>query len=604
MGAEFYSKITRLFLVVRLVLLYNIYGVIEMRLRIDTNKDGSKNYYVLESFRTDTKKTTTRIVKKLGSHAQLLAEHDDPEAWAREVVAEMNRQADEGKRKIMVPFTESEIIEKDNDRLFDGGYLFLQKLFHRLRLDYICKKISDDYGHAFDLAEILGHLVYSRILNPASKLATYEYTQSFLEKPKYSLADVYRALEIIGTEKDRLQADLYKFSKSLGKRNDGILYYDCTNYYFEIEQESGLHQYGPSKEHRPNPIIEMGLFMDGDGIPLAFCIHGGNTNEQITLNPLEKQILTDFDHSRFIVCTDAGLSSTANRRFNNVGERSFITTQSIKKMKAFQKNWALSEKGWKLAGSSESYDLDKILADEKLCREYHQSIFYKEEWFREDGIEQKYIVTFSLKYRSYQRKVREAQLDRAEKALSVSNQIDRKKQTDYKRFITKISVTNEGEVAEKAIYGLDEKRIKEEERYDGFYAVATNLDDAAEKIIKLNQRRWEIEECFRIMKHEFSARPVYVRKDVRIEAHFTVCFLALVIFRYLEKKLKNQFSCDQIVAGLCKIKFLKLKDTGYTPAYTRNDFTDALHEAFGFRTDYEILPKSTIREVIRKTKKK
>ena len=575
-----------------------------MRLRIDTNKDGTKNYYVLESFRTDNKKTTTRIVKKLGSHSQLLTEHGDPEVWAREVVAEMNRQANEGKRKIMVPFSESEIIEKNSDRLFGGGYLFLQKLFHQLRLDYICKKISADYGHAFNLAEILGHLVYSRVLNPASKLATYEYAQSFLEKPRYSLADVYRALEIIGCEKDSIQADLYKFSKKLGKRNDRVLYYDCTNYYFEIEHESGLRQYGPSKEHRPNPIVEMGLFMDGDGIPLAFCIHSGNTNEQITLKPLEKQILTDFNHSKFIVCTDAGLSSTTNRKFNNVGERAFITTQSIKKMKELQKDWTLSSKGWKLPGSDKSYDLDAILASEKQSEEYHQSIiFYKEEWFNEDGIEQKFIVTFSLKCRNYQRKIREEQIARAQKALTSSVNIDRKKQTDYKRFIFKAAVTGEGEIAEKAVYGLDEKKIKEEERYDGFYAVATNLEDAAEAIIKINRRRWEIEECFRIMKHEFSARPVYLRKDLRIEAHFTVCFLALVIFRYLEKRLKNQFTCEQITDGLRKMKFLKIKDTGYTPAYTRNDFTDALHEAFGFRTDYEIMQKSVMRKIIAETKK-
>ena len=603
MVTGFLTQITRLLFVVRLVPWYNIYGGIEMRLRIDTNKDGTKNYYVLESFRTDNKKTTTRIVKKLGSHSQLLTEHDDPEAWAREVVAEMNRQANEGKRKIMVPFSESEIIEKNSDRLFGGGYLFLQKLFHQLRLDYICKKISADYGHAFNLAEILGHLVYSRVLNPASKLATYEYAQSFLEKPRYSLADVYRALEIIGCEKDSIQADLYKFSKKLGKRNDRVLYYDCTNYYFEIEHESGLRQYGPSKEHRPNPIVEMGLFMDGDGIPLAFCIHSGNTNEQITLKPLEKQILTDFNHSKFIVCTDAGLSSTTNRKFNNVGERAFITTQSIKKMKELQKDWALSSKGWKLPGSDKSYDLDAILASEKQSEEYHQSIFYKEEWFNEDGIEQKFIVTFSLKYRNYQRKIREEQIARAQKALTSSVNIDRKKQTDYKRFIFKAAVTGEGEIAEKAVYGLDEKKIKEEERYDGFYAVATNLEDAAEAIIKINRRRWEIEECFRIMKHEFSARPVYLRKDLRIEAHFTVCFLALVIFRYLEKRLKNQFTCEQITDGLRKMKFLKIKDTGYTPAYTRNDFTDALHEAFGFRTDYEIMQKSVMRKIIAETKK-
>lgn len=573
-----------------------------MRLRIDTNKDGTKNYYVLESFRTDSKKTTTRIVKKLGSHAQLLVEHEDPEAWAREVVAEMNRQASEGKRKIMVPFSESKPVQKDSDRLFDGGYLFLQKLFHQLRLDYICRKISAGYDFDFNLTEILGHLVYSRILNPASKLSTYEYVQSFLDKPSYSLADIYRSLEVIGSEKDRIQADLYNFSKKLGKRNDGILYYDCTNYYFETEHENGLRQYGPSKEHRPNPIVEMGLFMDGDGIPLAFSIHSGNTNEQITLTPLEKQILTDFHHSKFIVCTDAGLSSFDNRKFNNIGERAFITTQSIKKMKVFQKEWALSGTGWRLPGSDELFDLNDILANEELCRKYHKSVFFKEEWFNEDGIEQKYIVTFSLKYRDYQRAIRDEQISRAENALCSGKPIDKKRQTDYKRFIAKVSVTGKGEIAEKAVYALNEKKIREEECYDGFYAVATNLDDSAEKIIEINQRRWQIEECFRIMKHEFSARPVYLRKDVRIEAHFTVCFLALVIFRYLEKKLNHQFTCDQIVKGLRKMRFLKLKDAGYTPAYTRNDFTDALHEAFGFRTDYEILKKATMRKIIKETK--
>ena len=433
--------------------------------------------------------------------------------------------------------------------------------------------------------------------------STYEYTQSFLEKPSYSLADIYRSLEVIGSEKDCIQADLYNFSKKLGKRNDGILYYDCTNYYFEIEHENGLRQYGPSKEHRPNPIAEMGLFMDGDGIPLAFCIHGGNTNEQITLRLLEKQILSVFNHSKFIVCTDAGLSSVGNRKCNNFGDRAFITTQSIKKMKSFQKDWALSGKGWRLPGSDEKFDLDAVLASYDLCKAYHKSVFYKEEWFNEDGIEQKYIVTFSLKYRDYQRTIREEPISRAQKAICSGKKDDRKRQTDYKRFITEVSVTGEGEVAAKTIYTLDEQKIQEEGRYDGFYAIATNLNDSAEKIIQVNQRRWEIEECFRIMKHEFSARPVYQRKDVRIEAHFTVCFLALVIFRYLEKKLNHQFTCDQIIKGLRKMRFLKLKDTGYIPAYTRNDFTDALHEAFGFRTDYEILKKATMRKIISETKK-
>ncbi len=575
-----------------------------MRLRIDINKDGSKNYYVMESYRTDSKKSTSRIVKKLGTYDQLIKEHEDPEAWAREVVAEMNQQAREGKQKVMVPYSPSALIEKDNARLFDGGYLFLQKLFCQLHLDYISKRVAARHEFSYNLAEILGHLVYARILNPASKLSTYEYAQTFLEKPGYELNDVYRALEVIGEEKDFIQSSLYRFSKEMGKRNDSVLYYDCTNYYFEIEQEHGIRKYGPSKEHRPNPIVEMGLFMDGDGIPLAFCIHSGNTNEQKTLRPLEEEIMQDFGHAKFIVCTDAGLSSAANRRFNNVGERAFITAHSIKKMKDFQREWALSSKGWRLPGHGELFDLDEVLADEKLREKYYQWTFYKEEWFNENDIEQKYIVTFSLKYMDYQRHIRNEQITRAEKALSSQEKKERTRQSDYKRFIARVPVTEEGEVASKTVYALNEEKIRDEERYDGFYAVATNLDAPAEEIIRINRRRWEIEECFRIMKHEFDARPVYVRKDVRITAHFTVCFLALVLFRYLEKMLDRKYTCEQIIDGLRKMKFLKLKDNGFIPAYTRSDFTDDLHDAFGFRTDYEIISRGDMRHIIGETRKR
>ena len=516
----------------------------------------------------------------------------------------MNRQAREGKQKVMVPYSPSALIEKDDDRLFDGGYLFLQKLFCQLHLDYISKRIAMKHGFSYNLSEILGHLVYARILNPVSKLATYEYVQTFLEKPGYELNDVYRALEVIGEEKDYIQSALYQFSKDMGKRNDNILYYDCTNYYFEIERESGMRKYGPSKEHRPNPIVEMGLFMDGDGIPLAFCIHSGNTNEQKTLRPLEEQIMQDFGHAKFIVCTDAGLSSAANRKFNNVGERAFITTQSIKKMKGFQKEWALSSKGWRLPKQEQLFDLDEILADEKLREKYYHWTFYKEEWFNENDIEQKYIVTFSLKYMDYQRNIRNEQIARAERALSSQEKKERTRQSDYKRFITRVPVTDEGEVASKTVYALNEEKIRDEEQYDGFYAVATNLDDPAEEIIRINHRRWEIEECFRIMKHEFDARPVYVRKDIRITAHFTICFLALVLFRYLEKRLGHKYTCEQIISGLRKIKFFKIKDHGFIPAYTRNDFTDALHDAFGFRTDYEIISKGNMRHIVSETKKR
>ena len=575
-----------------------------MHLNIVKSKNAMQ-YYVLEGYRKPDGKSSTRIVRKLGTHEELLKEHADPEAWAREVVAEMNAAAAAEQMEILVPFCPGIQLEMDKRNLYNGGYLFLQSIFYRLHLDYICSQISKRRDFKFNLGQILAHLVYARILNPSSKLAAYEYAGSFLEPPKYELADVYRALEVLGEEKEYIQSALYKFSKGMGKRNDSILYYDCTNYYFEIEQEKGnLRRYGHSKENRPNPIVEMGLFMDGDGIPLAFCIHSGNTNEQKTLKPLEEQILTDFGHAKFIVCTDAGLSSTANRKFNDVGERAFITTQSIKKMKAFQKDWALSPEGWHLPGHKETFNLETVLGDEALREKYYQWIFYKEEWFNEHDIEQKYIVTFSLKYMDYQRTIRNEQIARAEKALSSKDKIERTRQSDFKRFIARVPVTKEGEVAEKTVYALNDQKIRDEEQYDGFYAVATNLDDPALDIIRINQGRWEIEECFRIMKDEFEARPVYLQRDARITAHFTTCFLSLVIYRYLEKMLGQEFTCSQIVDTLRDMKFFDLGDRGYAPVYTRTDLTDKLHEAFGFRTDYQILSKGKIKEIIGKTKKR
>ena len=574
-----------------------------MRLNVVESKN-AKQLYVIKSFRDENGKSTTKIVEKLGTYAELAKLHDDPIAWAKAYIEELNKLEAAQKTPVCIQLYESRIIEKDEKRIFAGGYLFLQKIYYELRLDYICKKISEKYAFAYDLNEILSRLVFSRILAAGSKLSSFGYAQTLLEEPSFQLQDIYRALDVIAEESGYIQAQLYKFSKALGKRNDSILYYDCTNYYFEIEQERGMCKYGVSKEHRPNPIVQMGLLMDGDGIPLAFCLNDGNTNEQKTLIPLEKQIMEDFGHSRFIICTDSGLSSAENRRFNDKEDRAFITTQSVKKLKGFQKDWALSPEGWRLSGESELFNIAAILADERQTAFYYDRIFYKEEWFKENGIEQRIIVTFSIKYLDYTRNIRNEQIARAEKAIHSASKTERTRQTDYKRFITKTSVTEEGELAEKEVFTLNEERIREEEKYDGFYAVATDLEDPVEDIIAVNKGRWEIEECFRIMKTEFQARPVYLQKDNRILAHFTTCFIALMVFRYMEKRLQGKYTCEQIINGLNSMGFLRFPEAGYVPAYTRTDFTDDLHEAFGFRTDYQIMTKATMRQIISQTKKK
>ena len=380
-------------------------------------------------------------------------------------------------------------------------------------------------------------------------------------------------------------------------RMTGVIYYDCTNYYFEIEEASGDKQYGVSKEHRPNPIVQMGLFMDAEGIPLAFCINPGNTNEQTTLRPLEKKLLEDFDLSRFVVCTDAGLSSTDNRKFNDKQGRAFITTQSVKILKKFQEDWCLEPKGWRLFGERKQYDITTI--DEEA---HYEDTFYKERWFKENGIEQRMIVTYSVKYRDYLRHIRSSQVQRAEKKVKTPSAIKRTSQTDPKRFISRQSMTYDGEVAERDVYYINDEVIAQEERYDGFYAVCTNLEDDAQEIVSINRRRWQIEACFRIMKHEFKARPAYVARDDRIKAHFMTCFLALIVYRFLEKKLDNKYTVSEIVSCLRNMNVTKLEGYGYIPSYDRTELTDALHNAFGFDTSLEIVPIARMRNICKRSK--
>lgn len=576
-----------------------------MRLSFSKSKN-STSLYVIEDV-TEKNKRTTRIVEKLGTLKELEEKLNgqDPIEWAKEYIDELNKKEKEQNRDVLVKYSQSTQIEKGTQRSFNGGYLFLQQLYHQLGLHNISKDISSKYKFTFDLDSILSRLIYGRILFPSSKLSTYQDSKKLLEQPEFELQHVYRALEVIAKETDFIQSELYQNSLAISKRNGHILYYDCTNYFFEIEEEDGLKQYGYSKDHKPNPIVGMGLFMDGDGIPLAFNIHNGNTNEQKTLKPLEEKILKDFELSKFIVCTDAGLSSIDNRKFNNKNGRAFITTQSVKKLKAYLKEWALEPTGWNLPGKDKKFDIRLLDKDENTYEKYKLDIFYKERWIKEDGLEQKLIVTYSLKYRDYHRKIRNKQLERATKLIETRpNDIKKKNQNDFKRFISSINVTKDGEIAEKTIYGLNSDTIAKEEMYDGFYAVCTNLEEDAEVIAKINHRRWEIEECFKIMKSEFKARPVYLSRDDRIQAHFTTCFLALVLCRYLEKYLDEEFTTQEIIDGLRDMNFYSVPTEGYIPTYTRTDFTDALHDTFGFRTDYQIVSNKQIKNFFKYTKKK
>lgn len=569
-----------------------------MRLNIVKSKN-AEQLYIIKSFRKGSK-NSSRIVKKLGTMAALLPEHDNDRekviAWAKEEARLMTEAEKNNTLTIPLELQEGKQIAMGEQVTFNGGYLFLQKMFHKLNLHNICKDISKSYGFQYDLSAILSGLIYARILSPSSKLSSYEYVQQLLETPNYELHDVYRALDVLDKEADNIQSRIYEATKK--ERNDTILYYDCTNFFFEIEEESGIRKYGKSKEHRPNPIVQLGLFLDGDGIPLAFTVFPGNENEQPTLIPLEKKILADFKLSKFVICTDAGLASTANRRFNNRADRSFIVTQPLKVMKGHLREWALDPEGWRLGSGTETYNISEI--DEQI---HANSVFHKERWINENDFEQRLIVSYSPKYKNYQREVRRRQVERANSILKKGSSAKTRNPNSPTRFIEELQVTMDGEVAEKTLKTLDESKIKEESKYDGFTAVCTTLEDDIADILKVNRHRWEIEESFRIMKSEFKARPVYLQKDERIRAHFMTCFLSLLVYRLLEHELDEKYTVSELVQTLRTMNFFKLDAIGYMPEYQRSEITDALHEKFDLRTDMQIISDKNMKKIIKATKK-
>lgn len=574
-----------------------------MRLKINKSAH-SKSFSVIKSAYINNKRTSV-IVETLGNEDYIRKTYgvDDAEAWARDYVKQLNQNAAESKSETTITFHPDKSIDPDVQRHYNGGYLFLQQIYYELGLDRICKAVKTKHSFDYNLNSVLSRLLYARIIYPSSKLSSFEQSKCFIESPDFNLQDIYKALSVIAKDSDYIQSSLYKNSLALSPRKTGIIYYDCTNFFFETEdtQDGSLKQYGFSKEHRPNPIVQMGLFMDRDGIPLAFCINPGNTNEQQTLRPLEETLLEDFSLSKFVVCTDAGLSSLANRKFNDKDDRAFITTQSLKNIKKHLQDWAIDPSGWRLKGGASAFHLNEL--DEKL---YHDCVFYKERWVNENGLEQHLIISYSIKDRNYQRTVRNKQIKRAQDLLDSGKgkELNHRKQTDYKRFLTMKTCTDDGEIASKKIYELNQDALETEERFDGFYAVCTNLEADAADIISINQKRWEIEECFRIMKTEFKSRPVYLQRDDRIKAHFMICFIALTIFRYLEKKLDHKYTVSEIVGALRTMDFVKFEGHGFIPAYDNTEIIQKLHHIFGFDTAKEIVSITDMKKICSQTKKK
>ena len=572
-----------------------------MRLNVRT-MNGYSYYSIIKDYTNIKGKRTTKIFEKLGNQKQVEERFgkEDTINKIKEYINELNNEDKESLLKR--EYNPNKRIAPGIKRQFNVGYLFLKNLYNQLKINNICDSIQDKYQFHFDLNEILSYLVFARIIYPSSKLETFKQCQNFIEQPTFKLHDEYRALSYIAENMDYIQEQLFNNSKNIIKRNSKVIYYDCTNYFFEIDNEDGLRKYGISKEHRPNPIVGMGLFMDGDGLPLSCNIYPGNQNEQKTMIPEESKIVDNFklDDTKIILCTDAGLASDEIKKYNIKDNRAFVITQSLKKLKDEYKNQVFNKTGWRIAGDLKNvYNLEIIENDEELKDKYYDTLFYKIIETETKSVKQDLIVTFCFRYFNYNRNIRNSQIERAKKSIETNNVTRKgKNQNDYRRFIESTNSTKNGEIAENTTYSINQNIIDEEEKYDGYYALTTNLNGDITEIFKIVKGRWEIEESFRIMKSDFVARPINLSREDRIKTHFMTCFISLFIYRLLEKRLNYKYTTSQILSTLKNMTMVEQKGLGFEPIYERTDITDSLHELFNFNTDLELINYKKMKKIL------
>ena len=579
----------------------NLQGSDVMRLNIRT-KNGYSYYSIIKDYTNIKGKRTTKIFEKLGNKEQVEERFgkNDTLNKIKEYIEELKNE-DKGEL-LKREYNPNKRIASGVKKQFNVGYLFLKKLYEELKINDICKSIQDNYQFKFDLNEILSYLVFARIIYPSSKLETFKQCQNFIEQPKFKLHDEYRALSYIAKNIDFIQEQIFNNSKKVINRNSKVIYYDCTNYFFEIDNDDDLRKYGISKEHKPNPIVGMGLFMDGNGLPLSYNIYPGNMNEQKTLIPEENKIINKFklNNTKLILCTDAGLASDEIKKYNIKNGRGFVITQSLKKLKEEYKSQIFDKTNWRISNDLKHiYNLNDIEDNDELKEKYYDTLFYKIIQTETKSVKQDLIVTFSFKYQEYNRNIRSSQIDRAKKSIDTNNVTRKgKNQNDYRRFIETTSVTNNGEVAENTEYTINESLINEETKYDGYYAITTNLIGEINDILKITKGRWEIEESFRIMKSDFLARPINLSREDRIKAHFMTCFISLLLYRILESKLENKYTTSQILNTLRKMTMLEQKGLGFEPEYERTNLTDDLHNIFNFNTDMEIVNYKKMKKIL------
>ena len=566
---------------------------------VPSGKDDAILYYAV-SIRKG-KKTTSKNVSRIGRLSELKKEYTDPIAHFR---AEAKRLTDEGRSEPSFEIPTNLMLDPMKKRRIMLGYIFPQSVYYSLGLDAVMRGLRNESKATYDFNRIMRDLIIGRVLSPLSKNSTYEKAFSFPEPPDYDLHHVYRSLSLMSKSFDLIEEKAFKGMKKYADVDTSVTYYDCTNFYFEIEEEDGFRTYGKSKENRPNPIVQMGLFLDRNGLPVSMCVNPGKTNEQKTMIPLEKLMTERFGIKKFVVCADCGLSGKRNLRFNSTENHGFVVTKSLKKASEEVRAKLMGDGGWKRFGDSSGrpYSLKEIREDTDL----RDDIFYHDERFaaESDGFEERIVTTYCGRLREYQRSVRERQLQRAMELVRQGKLRKGVNQNDARRFIAVDSVTEDGEVAERKVFSIDRERFEEESKYDGFYAVTTDLDDDPGEIIRINRGRWEIEESFRIMKSDFDGRPVFMSREDRIRAHFLTCYLAYMIFRIIEQKLNKgdvRYTDAEILRTLKDYEAVDA-ESFYVGAM-EGKAVRALESTFGLAGSMTAFSKAQFRRLVARSKK-
>lgn len=579
-----------------------------MYLSIHKGKD--PHFYILQAQRIKGVGTSSKVYMNLGTASEICEKYgcSDAEAWARQKLKEINQAFKDEKASVMVPFRPEATIKNGDWRAVHCGHLLLLPLYNKLGLKQFSSEVSKRHKFKFNFEDILYKLVMARIMFPDSKRATRECLSDFIDAPDFSLDDIYNFLSVLAKEITPLQKSLFEATAQELSRRTGVIYYDCTNYYFEIEKEDSFRRYGKSKEHRPNPIVQMGMFMDADGLPLAFCINPGNTNEQQTIQPLEEILANQFNLSEFVVCTDAGLASMDNRVYNTTEGRNYVVTQSIPSLPETLKKWALEKDGWHRLGdkTNQTYNIDELdLSQEK------DNLYYRERWFIHDrsGIknyEERLIITFSPKYAIYQKELRAQHIAKAIQMIERKSQKSRQTQQDPRRLLEISHCTPSGEDAPITSMGLNQDQIIKEQELDGLNCIATKLEDSIYEILRVNGFRYEIEHLFRITKTEFAARPVYLQREDRIKAHFAICFIALLTLKAFQKQInqglkpEETYSTEQIINALAGMDYLQCRGQGYIPAYSATTLRTRCCEIAQVPINKEILPTRKMRTYLKR----